>query len=271
MKKRIGILAEKLNHSLSPIIHNHWDKKYKTNFTYKKYEVKKDQLDKFFSDYRRNNIISGFNITIPYKEACLAHCDKISPSAKKIGSVNLIYKKSKNIIFGDNTDVLGFAKCYNGLKIDKPKSVLVIGAGGAARAILYFLNKKNIENIDIFAPSLKRKSGLELSFKFKNFVNKTTKLKKKYELIINASSAGMVGMPKLNRNILNLVSSSKSVIDIIYNPIITDLLKRANVENKKNIGGLKMLIEQAKPSFEKWTGKKITIDKELYKIIEQYI
>ena len=67
MKKRIGILAEKLNHSLSPIIHNHWDKKYKTNFTYKKYEVKKDQLDKFFSDYRRNNIISGFNITIPYK------------------------------------------------------------------------------------------------------------------------------------------------------------------------------------------------------------
>jgi shikimate dehydrogenase len=81
----------------------------------------------------------------------------------------------------------------------------------------------------------------------------------------------MVGMPKLNRNILNLVSSSKSVIDIIYNPIITDLLKRAIVENKKNIGGLKMLIEQAKPSFEKWTGKKITIDKELYKIIEQYI
>ena len=87
----------------------------------------------------------------------------------------------------------------------------------------YIFLIKNIKNIDIFAPTLKRKLGLEQSFKFKNFVNKTTKLNKKYDLIINASSAGMVGKPKLNRNILNLVANAKYIIDIVYNPTMTDL------------------------------------------------
>ena len=113
--------------------------------------------------------------------------------------------------------------------------------------------------------------GLETCFNFKNFINKSTKLKNKYDLIINASSAGMVGKSSLNRNIINLVKSSKSVIDIVYNPIITDLLKKADLENKNYIGGLTMLVEQAKPSFERWTGKKIIIDKGLYKKIERYI
>ena len=270
MKKKIGILADKLGHSLSPVIHSYWDNVYETNFIYKKFEIKKELREEFFNNYRKNNTFSGFNITIPYKEICMTHCDKISLSAKKIGSVNLIYKKNK-IIYGDNTDVIGFSKCYNSLKIEKPKTVLVIGAGGAARAVLYFLNKKNIVNIDVFAPSLKRKVGLETCFNFKNFINKSTKLRSKYDLIINASSAGMVGKSSLNRNIIKLVKSSKSVIDIVYNPTITDLLKKADLENKKYIGGLKMLVEQAKPSFERWTGKKIIIDKELYKKIERYI
>ena len=130
---------------------------------------------------------------------------------------------------------------------------------------------ENIKNIDIFAPTLKRKLGLEQSFKFKNFVNKTTKLNKKYDLIINASSAGMVGKPKLNRNILSLVANAKYIIDIVYNPTMTDLLKRASFNDKDYIGGLKMLIEQAKPSFEIWTGKSIKIDKEIYKKVEQNI
>ena len=270
MKKVIGILAEKLDHSLSPVIHNYWCKKHENNFLYKKFEIRKTSLKTFFNNFKKNKNLKGFNITIPYKEECLTYCDKLSPSAKKIGSVNLIYKRD-NLLIGDNTDVIGFSKCYRNLKIKNPRSVLIIGAGGAARAVLYFLNKKNIKNIDIFAPTLKRKLGLEQSFKFKNFVNKTTKLNKKYDLIINASSAGMVGKPKLNRNILSLVANAKYIIDIVYNPTMTDLLKRASIKDKDYIGGLKMLIEQAKPSFEIWTGKSIKIDKEIYKKVEQNI
>ena len=79
----------------------------------------------------------------------------------------------------------------------------------------------------------------------------------------------MVGKVKLNRNILKLVKNTKSVIDIVYNPLVTDLLNEAQKHNIKFIGGLKMLVEQAKPSFEKWTGKKIALDKEIYEIIKK--
>ncbi len=182
----------------------------------------------------------------------------------------MIYKKN-NLICGDNTDVIGFSRCYKSLKLKNPKTVLLIGAGGAARSVLYFLNYKNVEKIDIFASSLKRKRGLSSDFKFRKFVNNSSKLEAKYELIINASNAGMVGSKKLNRNIFKLVKKSKGVIDIVYNPMQTDLLQKANDFNIRNIGGLKMLLEQAKPSFEKWTNKKVKIDNKLSKKIEAIV
>ena len=265
--KLIGIVALKLNHSLSHVIHNYWLSQTNTKFLFKKYELKENDIELFMNKFRKNKEFKGFNITIPYKEKFLNMCDRVSPRAKKIGSVNLIYKNN-NLIYGDNTDVIGFSKCYKSLKIQRPKSVLLIGAGGAARSVLYFLNDKNIENIDIFASSLKRKQGLSSDFKYRKFVNNTSKLEAKYDLIINASSAGMVGSKKLNRNIIKFVKKSKGVIDIVYNPMQTDLLKNANNFKIKNIGGLKMLLEQAKPSFEKWTNKKVKIDKQLSRKIE---
>ena len=143
----------------------------------------------------------------------------------------------------------------------------MVGAGGAARAILYFLNKKGIENIDIFATSTNRKKNLTESFKFKNFLIKSSHLKKRYDLIINASSAGMNKNNKINRNILNLVKKTNGVIDIVYNPIETDLLKEAQKHNVKFLSGITMLVEQAKPSYERWRGNKIYIDNEIYQIL----
>ena len=265
--KLIGIVALKLNHSLSHVIHNYWIAQTNSKFQFKKYELKENEIDEFVDKFKKNKKFKGFNITIPYKEKFLNLCDFVSPRARRIGSVNLIYKKN-NLVCGDNTDVIGFAKCYKFLKLKNPKNVLLIGAGGAARSVLYFLNDKNVENIDIFASSLKRKQGLSSDFKFRKFVNNTSKLETKYELIINASSAGMVGSKKLNRNIFKLVKKSKGVIDIVYNPMQTDLLQNANNFKVKNIGGLKMLLEQAKPSFERWTNKKVKIDDKLAKKIE---
>ena len=263
-KKKIGIVAKKLNHSLSPLIHNYWSKKTKSNFSYKKYEIDEKKIEKFFFSYKKDKNFIGFNITIPYKEKFINMCDNVSLRAKRIGSVNLIYKKGSKI-YGDNTDVIGFRKIYNLLKIKKTKTVLLIGAGGASRAILYFLNKKNVDDIDIFATSFTKREGLSKNFKFKNFTNKTTLLKKKYDLIINASNAGMSGGNKINRNILRLVKKTKSIIDIVYNPLETDLLKEAKKHNIKSIGGLIMLVEQAKPSFEIWSKKDIEIDDKIYR------
>ena len=262
MNNTIGIVAEKLGHSLSPYIHNYWSKKYKKNFKYEKFELKEKDLKKFFQSYKKNKKFKGFNITIPYKTNFISLCDRITSKAKKIGSVNLVYKKN-NLIIGDNTDVIGFEKCFNLLN-KTPTKVLLIGAGGAARAVLYFLNKKNIENIDVFATSLTRKEDICKDFIVSSFVSKTNLLNSKYDLIINSSSGGMVGKSDLNRNILKLVDSAKGIIDIVYNPKLTTLLKRARKNNIPYVGGLTMLIEQAKPSFEKWTNAKIKIDDQIY-------
>ena len=143
----------------------------------------------------------------------------------------------------------------------------MVGAGGAARAILYFLNQKNIEKIDIFATSIRREENLKKKFKFDRFLIRSSNLKKRYDLIINASSAGMTKKNKINRNILNLVNKAKGVIDIVYNPIETDLLKKAKKHDIKFSGGLKMLLEQAKPSYEIWSGKKIEIDNKIYQML----
>ena len=262
MNNTIGIVAEKLGHSLSPYIHNYWSKKYKKNFKYEKFELKEKDLKKFFQSYKKNKKFKGFNITIPYKTNFISLCDRITSKAKKIGSVNLVYKKN-NLIIGDNTDVIGFEKCFNLLN-KMPKKVLIIGAGGAARSVLYFLNKKNIEKIDVFATSLTRKEDICKDFIVSSFVSKTNLLNSKYDLIINSSSGGMVGKSALNKNILKLVNSAKGIIDIVYNPEMTTLLKRAQKNNIRYVGGLTMLIEQAKPSFEKWTNTKIKIDDQIY-------
>jgi len=265
MKNTIGIVAEKLEHSLSPYIHNYWSKKYNKNLKYQKFEISERKLTYFFEAFRKNKKFRGFNVTIPYKTNFITLCDRITPKAKKIGSVNLVYKKN-NIIIGDNTDVIGFEKSFKKLNKIKFKKILLIGAGGAARSILYYLNKKNIENIDIFATSLKRKEIICNDFSIKNFVTKTSLIKKKYDLIINSSSGGMIGKLPLNKNIIKLVDGAKGVIDIVYNPEMTPLLKRAHKNRTPFVGGLTMLIEQAKPSFEKWNKSKIKIDDRIYQL-----
>ena len=265
MNNIIGIVAEKLGHSLSPFIHNYWSKRFNKNLKYQKFEISEKKLTNFFNAFRKNKKFKGFNVTIPYKTNFISLCDKTTPKAKKIGSVNLVYKRN-NLIIGDNTDVIGFEKSFKKLKKIQPKKILLIGAGGAARSILYYLNKKYIENIDIFATSLRRKENICNDFSIKNFVTKTNLLKKKYDLIINASSGGMIGKPPLNRNIIKLADGAKGVIDIVYNPEMTPLLNRAKKKNKLIVGGLTMLIEQAKPSFEKWSKSKIKVDEKIYQL-----
>ena len=265
MKNTIGIVAEKLGHSLSPYIHNYWSKKYNKNFKYQKFEISEKRLTKFFEAFKKNKKFKGFNVTIPYKTNFMTLCDRITPKAKKIGSVNLVYKKN-NIIIGENTDVIGFEKSFKQLKKIQSKKILLIGAGGAARSILYFLNKKSIENIDVYATSLRRKENICNDFSIKKFVTKTNLLKKKYDLIINSSSGGMMGKPSLNNNIIKLADGAKGVIDIVYNPEMTPLLNRAKKNSTPFVGGLTMLIEQAKPSFEKWSKSKIKVDNEIYQL-----
>ena len=262
---QLSVIGSPIKHSKSPLIQQAAIDDYQINATYRKTEILDlDHLKQFLSELKKPNWL-GVNVTIPYKTIFISLCDRITPKAKKIGSVNLVYKKS-NLIIGDNTDVVGFAKSFNLLKKIKTRKVLLIGAGGAARSILYYLNKKNIKNIDVFATSLRRRDDICNDFSVSSFVVKTNLLKTKYDLIINSSSGGMVGKTPLNRNLIQLADNASGVIDIVYNPEMTPLLMRAKKNNTPFVGGLTMLIEQAKPSFEKWSTLKIKIDEEIYRL-----
>ncbi|MDA1284320.1 MAG: hypothetical protein O3C61_05275, partial [Proteobacteria bacterium] len=183
--------------------------------------------------------------------------------AKSIGSLNLIYKKN-NLIYGDNTDYIGFAKTYKKLINKKIQNILLIGAGGAARSILKFLNDQKIENIDIIARTTNKKKSLSQIMQFNNYYTETNKIKKKqYDLIINASDAGMKNHKLLDSEIYKLIPLASYAIDIIYNPLTTKFLKVANDSQTPHIGGLNMLLEQAKPSFDCWFETNVDITKKL--------
>ena len=159
MKNTIGIVAEKLGHSLSPYIHNYWSKKYNKNLKYQKFEISEKKLINFFEAFRKNRKFKGFNVTIPYKTNFISLCDRITPKAKKIGSVNLVYKKN-NIIIGDNTDVIGFEKSFKKLKKIQSKKNIAYWCRGRCKVHPLLFEQKNIKNIDVFATSLRRKEKI---------------------------------------------------------------------------------------------------------------
>ena len=263
MKKKIGIVAKKLSHSLSPIIHNDWIKKNNINAEYICFELKESELQSFYDEFKKDKNFLGFNITVPYKENFFHMCNNISKQACSIGSLNLIYKKN-NLIYGDNTDYIGFAKTYKKVINKKIQSTLLIGAGGAARSVLKFLNDQNVEHIDILARTKNKKRALSGIMKFENFYTETNKVKeKKYDLIINASDAGMKNKKLLDKEIYKLIPLASYAIDIIYNPLSTKFLKVAENAQTPHIGGLNMLLEQAKPSFDRWFGSNVEITKNL--------
>lgn len=263
MKKRIGIVAKKLSHSLSPIIHNSWIKNNKIKAEYVRFEVKENELDLFYNEFKKDKNFLGFNVTVPYKENFFKICDNVSKIANSIGSLNLIYKKN-NQIYGDNTDYIGFEKIYKKLIDKKVKNILLIGAGGAARSILKFLNDQNIEDVDIFTRTMNKKKTLSQSMTFKNFYTETKLIKdNKYDLIINSSDAGMLNRNLLDKEIYSLLPSARYAIDIVYNPLTTKFLKAAQAAKVPSVGGLHMLLEQAKPCFDKWFGTDVLINKNL--------
>jgi shikimate dehydrogenase len=263
MKKKIGIVAEKLSHSLSPIIHNYWMKINKIDAEYICYEIKPNEINQFYKDFKKDNNFLGFNVTVPYKENFFRICENINDRAENIGSINLVYKNNKKI-YGDNTDYIGFAKTYKNLVKRKINKILLIGAGGAARSILQFLNDEDINQIDIFTRSLNKKKTLSRSIKFNNFIIDSKELRgKSYDLIINASDAGMIGRKNLASNVYKLASNTSYVIDIVYNPMRTKLIDIAKANNVSHDSGLGMLLEQAKPSFEAWFKTEISISQYL--------
>lgn len=265
--KIIGVIGKNIKNSLSPLFHNQIILKYSLNFCYLPFQVAETDLGKAIQGIKALNI-RGVNITFPYKEKAIEFLDKVEKSARRIGAVNTIVN-NKGFLTGYNTDVIGFKKSLqeDGEFVIKEKKAVILGAGGAVRAVVYALLEEKIEEICIFNRTLEKakkiKQNLSSFFpksRISVFPLEGEDLKDKIEkahLLVNATSLGMP--PRVDITPLpdeKLFHPNLLVYDLIYHPARTLFLRQAERAGAKIINGLPMLVYQGIESFYLWTGLK---------------
>ncbi|MGL4773502.1 MAG: shikimate dehydrogenase [Clostridium sp.] len=263
-----GLLGEKLSHSLSPKIHNYIYKELNIEGAYKLFEVEKEELNKL-SEGLKLLKIKGINITIPYKEDMIKYLDEISKEAKDIGAINTICLK-ENKLYGYNTDYYGFGLMLKQNNIDvKGKSAVVLGSGGACKAVISYLINEGATEVRIAT----RKIGENQNNfpKEVTFITYDNKEMLNGDILINTTPVGMY--PKIDGCPLNRedIEKFECVVDLIYNPKETQLMKIAKELGKKVCGGLGMLINQAIKAEEIWLEREIPqeIGEKLYNEINK--
>lgn len=259
--KEFFVIGNQASNSLSPLIFNHWFKKYKLKAKYSYLEVEATEFDNTIVKRLENKKTSGFNVTIPYKKKIFKHLKTKNIHAKQIGAVNCVAvgEKTKGI----NTDWIGYLGSIKNTKIKKSGKILILGFGGAAQAIFYGFSKKGYKNILVFNRS-KKAIKTRGANRFTKKYSLIDKYLKEADLIINTTPTN-----PLNRNQTKLIRTSTIISDIVYKPKETAFLKHFK-ENKK-IYGISMLIEQAIPCFYYWFGFNPEIDNELLNKINSKI
>ena len=260
------VIGKPIKHSLSPKLHNYWLKEKEIEGEYLAEEVDSEKLEEFILNLQKRNI-SGINITIPHKEKAYEIVKKhgnLSELAKKIEAINTIYFKDGKM-YGDNTDYFGFVENLKIKAQDKKieeKKYLIIGAGGAAKAIIAGLLANSDNKIIIVNRSQEKLQKLKQKYGEKIDIGNLEDLEEKInkaEIIVNTSSMGLNGE---NEIILNhaKINQGKIFYDIVYKPEITKFLKDAKTENQKIVTGIGMLICQAIPAFRYFFGQEVVYD-----------
>jgi shikimate dehydrogenase len=265
--KIIGLIGENIENSFSPFIHNQIIIKYSLNFCYLPFQVKEADLNKAVQGIKALNI-KGVNITFPYKEKVIEFLDEVKESARRIGAVNTIVNNKGNLT-GYNTDLIGFKKSLqeDGKFVIKEKNAVILGAGGAARGVIYTLLEEGVEEINIFNRTLEKAKKIKQDFSpffpqssiniFSFGQNNIKDKIKEATLLVNATSIGMAS--QIDNTPLpdeKLFHPNLLVYDLIYHPAKTLFLKQAERAGAKIINGLPMLVYQGIESFYLWTGLK---------------
>lgn len=258
-----------IKHSRSPLIHGHWLKKYDLPGSYEAIEVAPDSFPAFLNSLKDNDYVGG-NVTIPHKEMAFALCQRREPAAEEIGAVNTLWFEGGQLC-GGNTDAYGFLANLDASSPgwDKHKTALVLGAGGASRAIIYALKQRGLTEIRIVNRTLTRAE--ELADRFGSGISAhewiaVPELLQDVSLIVNTTSLGMEGKESLSID-LSDVRRDALVTDIVYVPLETPLLKAAHMAGLKTVDGLGMLLHQAVPGFEHWFGVRPEVTAELRNVI----
>ncbi len=257
MTKKAFVIGHPVAHSRSPIIHCTWLAEHGIDGTYEPIDVAPEHLPSFFEGLRSGEFAGG-NVTIPHKEAVFALCDSVDELARTIGAVNTLVIENGRI-HGSNTDYLGFlGNLDDGAPgwSDGPNDALVIGAGGAARAVLVALRRRDGGRVHVLNRTLANAQALvdDIAGPFEaHGFDAFPALAPHIGLVVNTSSIGMHGS-RFDWLDLSLLPKSALVTDIVYTPLITPLLAAAQAQGLKTVDGLGMLLHQAVPGFAAWFG-----------------
>ena len=255
--KKAFVIGHPVAHSRSPLIHGTWLAEHNIDGTYEAIDVAPDALPDFFSRLRAGEFAGG-NVTIPHKEAVFALCDTVDELARRIGAVNTLVVQD-GAVNGTNTDYLGF---LGNLDANAPgwsdgtQDAMIIGAGGAARAVLVALRRRHGGKVHVLNRTLANAQALveEIDGPFEaHGFDAFAELAPNTGLVVNTSSIGMHGT-RFDWLDMSLLARSTLVTDIVYTPLETPLLAAAKAEGFRTVDGLGMLLHQAVPGFAAWFG-----------------
>ena len=255
MAKSFAVIGDPIDHSLSPNIHSAAFRELNLDSSYIGYRIPKGELEGGIEGLKKIKI-NGFNITIPHKIEMMKYLDKMDESCSIIGAVNTVVN-NEGVLKGYNTDMDGFLEPLKKRNITIQNSkVLLLGAGGAARAIVAGIAKEKAANIDIVNRTIEKANNLSefarklgLSAKVKKIESIDTTIED-YDIIINATSIGLKDEPSPIS--FEGINEKTVVYDIVYTPMNTDFIKKAKLKNAIIIYGYEMLLGQATRAFEIW-------------------
>ena len=259
----VGLIGHPVEHSFSPPMHNAAFKKLNMDYVYTAFDVDSKNLENAIIGAKALGI-KGFNVTIPHKIEVMNYLDEIDEVASLIGAVNTIdFKELK----GYNTDGIGAIRAISEVTKIKNKNVLIAGAGGASRAISFYIAKYNPHNLTILNRNIKKADELALDISNSGLMDNVNSDSIKninlddIDILINTTPIGM--HPNINDTPIALARDMHEdmvVFDAVYNPNETGLLKEAIKANAKPVYGIKMLLYQGVESFNIWTGKEAPVD-----------
>ena len=262
-----GVLGNPIAHSKSPILHQFWLKQNKIKGFYIPLKVSENDLEMTLRNLPKIGF-SGVNVTVPHKESVMSLAKIKTERASLIGSANTLTFLPEGGFKADNTDGYGFMKnLEEQAPVWNPKKakVLVLGAGGACRAVIGALLESGVKKLHVTNRTQKRAKDLQVFFNSQIELiewSEKEELLKNVNTVINATTLGMVGSDELQFS-LSKANENTTIVDLVYNPINTPLLAEAHKKGCHVVNGIGMLLHQATPGFKEWYGVKPTITKEL--------
>ena len=265
--KLAGVMGWPVGHSLSPILHGYWLETLGIDGSYMPLAVKPEDFEGALRTLPKLGF-AGANVTIPHKQAALAAVDEIDTVAQRIGAVNTVVVRRDGSLWGTNTDAYGFLE---NMKWRYPAwepsagPATVIGAGGAARAVVVALLDAGVPVVRLVNRSRDRAEALAIEIgaglEVRDWETRALALDGA-ALLVNTTSLGMTGQPPLVLDLTHLPAAA-AVCDIVYVPLETELLKAAKAKGHPTIDGIGMLLHQARPGFSAWFGIEPVVDQAL--------